>query len=283
MKHFSVISRLFLLGIIIPSVSMALEATSGTPISSSLQVSDKQCLDCHEVESQTHFYHGDCASCHVDAKTHATAGKSRRSLPGKPESTQCLACHETDKRRMHFSISEHNNAGVQCSDCHGIHQSKINKLNVSAVKGGKETALCATCHQDVLARFTMNSHHPVKEGGVTCTGCHNPHDSSQTMLGNKTDLCTSCHQAVQGPHAFDHPPAIEDCTICHDPHGSPIRRLLQTPQPMLCLQCHTPPSNRHGQSGQRDTTSRITGALLRECSSCHNAIHGSGSDQHLRF
>jgi DmsE family decaheme c-type cytochrome len=283
MNRLFVILMLIFWGTMLAPVTMALEATSGTPMSGSPEITGQQCLDCHEEETQTHIYHQDCASCHSGSEAHATADKPRRHLPGKTEVTQCLACHETDKRRMHFTLGEHYKADVQCSDCHGIHQPKIDKLNAVAVKGGKTTALCETCHQDVLAKFTMNSHHPVKEGGVTCTNCHNPHGSSQAMLGNATDQCTTCHQEKQGPHAFDHPPVVEDCMTCHDPHGSPMRRLLQTPQPMLCLQCHAPPSNRHGQRGERDTTSRITGAQLRECSSCHNAIHGSGSDQHLRF
>lgn len=282
-KRLLIILVITLWGCAIPSVATALEAASGTPMDSARQLSGHQCVDCHEAESQIHVYHDDCADCHGNAETHATAEKPRKLLPEQPGTEQCLTCHESDKRRMHFTLGEHNNAGVQCSDCHGIHKPKINKLSAAALKGGETTALCAICHQDVIAKFRMNSHHPVTEGGVTCTGCHDPHGSSQAMTGNKTDRCTTCHQAVQGPHVFDHPPAVEDCTICHDPHGSPVRRLLQPAQPMLCLQCHAPPSNRHGQTGARDTTSRISGALLRECSSCHNAIHGSGSDQHLRF
>lgn len=283
MNHLFITLGILLWGLMFPSLSTALEPSSNSPIASSSSVSEKPCLDCHEEETQTHSYHADCESCHTNSGAHSSAEKPRRLLPDNPESKQCLSCHETDRRRMHFTLAEHNKAGVQCSDCHGIHQPKIKNLNAAALKGGETTALCATCHQDVIARFSMNSHHPVKEGGVNCTGCHDPHASSQAMMGNKTDRCTSCHQAVQGPHVFDHPPAVEDCTICHDPHGSPIRRLLQASQPMQCLQCHTPPSNRHGQTGDRDTTSRISGALLRDCAGCHNAIHGSGSDQHLRY
>jgi DmsE family decaheme c-type cytochrome len=252
------------------------------------RVTGSQCVECHEAEAKTHAYHGDCASCHSGAQTHAQAPKPKSVKIGKPDSDQCLICHETDKRRMHFSIAEHNKAGIKCSDCHGMHTPKIKKLNAAAEKGGKDTALCATCHQDVLVRFSMTSHHPVKEGGISCTGCHDPHAASQTTLGGKTEQCTKCHQAVRGPHTFEHPPVVEDCTTCHDPHGSPNRRLLQVAQPMQCLQCHAPPGNRHGQpagtaNAAASTTSRISGAVLRNCANCHSAIHGSASDQHLRF
>ena len=108
------------------------------------------------------------------------------------------------------------------------------------------------------------------------------HDGKQTSLGGKTEQCTKCHQAVRGPHVFEHPPVVEDCSNCHNPHGSPNRRLLEIAQPMQCLQCHALPGNRHGQTGARNNTQTISGAVLRNCTSCHGAIHGSSVDQHLR-
>ncbi|MCK9285283.1 MAG: cytochrome c3 family protein [Rhodocyclaceae bacterium] len=246
-------------------------------------VSGSQCVECHQTESVSHAYHDNCASCHDDVEKHSKAAKPKTVKVGKPEAAQCLSCHESDKRRMHFAISEHNKAGVQCRDCHGNHTPKIKTLSAGMQKGGKTTALCATCHQDVLAKFSMTSHHPVKEGGATCTGCHDPHASKQATLGAKTAQCTQCHQAVRGPHAFEHPPAAEDCTNCHDPHGAPNKKLLTVAQPMQCLQCHSLPGNRHGQGGATNNTQRITGAVLRDCASCHGAIHGSSADQHLRF
>lgn len=249
---------------------------------SAARIGGSQCVECHESESKTHVYHDDCGSCHANAENHAKAEKPKSVKIGRPEATQCLTCHETDKRRMHFSIAEHNKAGVQCSDCHGTHSPKVKTLNAAMEKAGKNTALCATCHQDVLARFSMTSHHPVKEGGITCTGCHDPHAAAQATLGAKTELCTKCHQAMRGPHVFEHPPAAEDCTTCHDPHGAPNRRLLQVAQPMQCLQCHSIAGNRHGQAGATNNTQRISGAVLRDCMSCHGAVHGSSTDQHLR-
>lgn len=247
-----------------------------------VQVGASQCAECHQSESKTHAHHGDCASCHTGSAAHAKAEKPKGIKVGKPDAQQCLTCHSTDKRRMHFALAEHNKAGLQCSDCHGMHSPKVKLLNAAQQKGGKDAALCANCHQDVLARFSMTSHHPVKEGGVSCTGCHDPHGASQTLLGGKTEQCTKCHQSVRGPHVFEHPPAAEDCKNCHDPHGSPNRRLLQTAQPVQCLQCHSVPGNRHGQTGATNNTQNISGAVLRNCVSCHRAVHGSSVDQHLR-
>jgi len=252
-----------------------------------------QCVECHKAEAtKSHAFHGECSSCHTNAGDHAKAHEAREKAKGtkppavvatKPDSKECLSCHEADKKRMHFAIAEHNKAGVQCRDCHGNHTPKVKTLNAGMEKGGKTTALCATCHQDVLAKFSMASHHPVKEGGATCTGCHDPHASKQATLGATTAQCTSCHQAVRGPHVFEHAPVVEGCTNCHDPHGAPNKRLLSVAQPMQCLQCHSIAGNRHGQGGAASNVSRLSGAVLRDCVSCHSAVHGSSTDQHLRF
>jgi DmsE family decaheme c-type cytochrome len=135
----------------------------------------------------------------------------------------------------------------------------------------------------VLARFNMRSHHPVKEGALSCTDCHDQHGGKQISLASKTAECTQCHQAVRGPHMFEHAPAAEDCTTCHNPHGSPNRKMLTLAEPMLCLQCHSVAGTRHGQTGGNTNGQVISATALRNCSSCHNAPHGSGIDQHLRF
>jgi DmsE family decaheme c-type cytochrome len=251
-------------------------------------VTGSQCVECHEAESRTHVYHGDCGSCHAGAEAHAKAEKPKTVKIDATETKQCLSCHVKDSRRMNFKFSEHDRAGVQCSDCHGIHSPKIKKLNVAMEKGGKEVALCATCHQDVMARLNMPSHHPVREGGLSCNSCHDPHTGERVMLASKTDQCTTCHQRVRGPHVFEHEPVAEDCSNCHDPHGSPNRNLLTVAQPMLCLQCHSVAGNRHGQpvglaNAAPSNTSRISGAQLRNCASCHYQVHGSSQDEHLRY
>ena len=247
------------------------------------------CRLCHSASSvKVHANHSDCQSCHRDAAVHVTDPMKAKPSTAIASET-CLSCHASgkghakDSRRMNFAFSEHNKAGVQCSDCHGIHNPKVGvQPNVADLKMNDDARLCATCHQDVLARFNMPSHHPVREGAVSCSSCHQPHDSQQAALGGNNERCTTCHQAVRGPHVFEHPPAAEDCTNCHDAHGSPNRRLLTVAQPMLCLQCHAVASNRHGQEGAANNTQAITGAVLRDCGRCHGAVHGSSIDQHLR-
>lgn len=277
------------------TLAVVLSALLCGPAIAAQPIDSEQCVSCHEAETQTHAktygYHGDCASCHVKATDHAEAEEARERGEADikaieatlPKTEQCMSCHVSDAKHMNFAFSEHNKAGVQCSDCHGNHTPKVKTLNASLSKAGAEVALCASCHQGVLASFNQRSHHPVTEGAMTCSSCHDTHGSPVTSLVAKTQQCTQCHQNVRGPHAFEHPPAAEDCASCHSPHGSPNRKLLTLSEPMLCLQCHSVPGNRHGQTGANNNGQRISPTALRNCSSCHNAPHGSGIDQHLRF
>lgn len=238
------------------------------------------CKTCH-VAYQGHKvdgYHSDCAACHtVTNPKHLTEGGKKNVK--FPASDDCMACHKNnDHKRMNWSFSEHKKAQVECSDCHGTHSPKKPKqFNLALWKTDKQSAVCMDCHQDVAARFNMPSHHPLKEGALSCVSCHTPHSSHQTSLVSKNDQCFKCHQAIRGPKVFEHAPVVEDCTTCHNPHGTPNRRLLNLSQPMQCLQCHSMALVTHPQ-----TAGKISGVALRNCTSCHGAIHGSHIDPKLK-
>lgn len=248
------------------------------------KVGASTCRQCHPAVIKTpekiYAYHSDCESCHGGGSIHASS--PARGNIAFPQPDECLTCHSKDSRKMNWNFSEHNRAGVNCRDCHEVHVSKTAKASGAGInKMDKKSASCVKCHPDVMARFNMPSHHPVKEGGLSCTSCHDPHGGKEATLLSKNDQCLKCHQAIRGPKVFEHAPVVEDCTICHNPHGSPNRRLLETAQPVLCLQCHSLADNRHAQGGTANA--RISGAVLRGCTNCHGSIHGSHYDFHLRY
>jgi DmsE family decaheme c-type cytochrome len=138
--------------------------------------------------------------------------------------------------------------------------------------------LCYGCHATVRSAFWLNEHHPVNEGGVDCTDCHNPHrSSSRSILGGfKQAACLKCHGEYRGPWFFEHEAVtVEGCITCHAPHGSVNRHLL-TYQRVgdLCMSCHPEQPFFHDavdSSGQRTTE-------FNDCTRCHTEIHGSNND-----
>jgi DmsE family decaheme c-type cytochrome len=152
----------------------------------------------------------------------------------------------------------------------------------------------------VAAEIRFPSHHPVAEGAMDCVTCHDPHADRRVSLGANEERCAGCHQDYMGPWLFEHPPVAEDCTTCHRPHGAVSDHLLDTPQPMLCLSCHTLADEFHHDPFASGILSNRTiteddpmnpgepvseleaRTYLRRCTDCHSAIHGSYTDEHLR-
>ena len=258
------------------------------------QISDLKCVDCHatvkDLPTKPAHYHGNCESCHTGGDEHRKAllkGSSGKGTIAFPQVKECLSCHKDEKKLMNWKFSAHSKAEGKCTDCHSFHTSPAaSKPRMTAEKIDKNSASCAKCHQDVSSRFNMSSHHPVKEGALSCSSCHDPHGSTHTTLKTKNEQCLSCHQALRGPMTFEHAPVAEDCMSCHNPHGSPNRRLLAVSQPMACLQCHSIAQGKHGYGPTEPAavgTRTITGAVLRNCTNCHSAIHGSHQDPLLRY
>jgi predicted CXXCH cytochrome family protein len=73
-----------------------------------------------------------------------------------------------------------------------------------------------------------------------------------------------------------HQPVQEDCSICHNPHGTMNDNLLKVRAPWLCQQCHEPTSHR-GNVGNLAGTSTGANTLARGCLNCHTQIHGTNN------
>ncbi len=207
--------------------------------------SGMSCVDCHEeavqgMAKQVHmriepFEVGGrvvgCEGCHGDGAQHMEAGGDASLIktfePGAGEAA-CLECHQT-RGLPEWHASTHATEEVSCASCHSIHTAKTPQ------------SACINCHSDVVTQFQLPFHHPVKEDMMSCTSCHDPHAATEKQLithERTTDLCYSCHQDKQGPFIFEHDPVQEDCMICHNPHGTVSRGLLNMGEPALCLQCH---------------------------------------------
>jgi DmsE family decaheme c-type cytochrome len=246
------------------------------------EVGARLCEDCHD-SFEGHFVasntHPDCESCHGPAQLHSHT--ARASDIRFPSSEDCASCHQIGRKTLlGWTTSPHARSGVICSDCHNTHNRELMNLRQSDKLGGTllrhagaTTRMCASCHSEVTAQFNLPSHHPLREGMVECSDCHRAHESRRAALGAKTQTCVSCHQETAGPWIYSHPPVDEDCGYCHAPHGASADFLLEASQPAACISCHSLPIAGAVHQPYAFTTS---------CTDCHNAIHGSFADPHLR-
>jgi predicted CXXCH cytochrome family protein len=241
-------------------------------------------------------------------------------LPNVPDapyigSDQCDMCH--DDIYKDFATADHarlmaqgpNALDAGCESCHGpcsVHaesggdvmppysftagrgqQSSYGaRLTVEPPRSQEE--VCYPCHADVRAQFELPDHHPVPEGRMACTDCHDPHKGSiynggGTSLLSENEMCLRCHPAQQGPYVFEHEALREGCTTCHNPHGSINAQLLKDRDSNLCLQCHFEQfSGGEILIGGSDHTDRLQEGTCWSAG-CHQAVHGSRVNPSLRF
>jgi DmsE family decaheme c-type cytochrome len=139
--------------------------------------------------------------------------------------------------------------------------------------------VCFACHKVQRAEVNRPSRHPIREGLVSCSDCHNPHGSvgrAMVLRDSVNDTCYACHMEKRGPFVRTHQPVQEDCANCHNPHGTTAPNLLKQRSPFLCQQCHEPTSHR-GNVASLTGSSTGANTLARGCLNCHTNIHGTNN------
>lgn len=237
-----------------------------------------------------------CTSCHGESDKHVTnPGGGQKRPPtdvvfssrfnskssATDQSGACLSCHKGDSRRTHWDGSIHQSRDVSCSSCHTVHAAKDRALSKTT-----QFEVCFTCHKEQRAQFNRPSRHPILEGKVSCSDCHNPHGTIGPKLMKRdsvVDTCFQCHMEKRGPFVRPHEPVTEDCGTCHSPHGTTVENMLKARPPFLCNECHSPHGaampQLTGQTPQPATAGKsgINYTQGRGCVNCHNEIHGSNN------
>jgi DmsE family decaheme c-type cytochrome len=209
-----------------------------------------------------------------------------KAKPAEVNAT-CLTCHEKGHQRT-FAGSVHDRRDVACTSCHSVHSFKSVRAQL---KTEKDAETCFTCHQQIRAKGLRTSHHPVREGKMSCGDCHDPHDGTRPKMLKTdwvTDTCLTCHTEKRGPFLWEHAPVRENCALCHDPHGSNHDKMLVAKQPFLCQRCHL--NTRHPGTlydGANTATGSVTGgtgvptvsnrAVEHACKNCHQNVHGGNA------
>ena len=231
-----------------------------------------------------------CTSCHGESLDHRNNpdGTDVRPVPDvvfktpslhdtvEERNAPCIGCHQGGDQ-MFWAASKHETRDVACVDCHDMHTDSDpvrDKLT--------QPTVCFDCHKDKRSQINKPYRHPVREGMMACSNCHNPHGSAGPRMmvrDSVVDTCYQCHMEKRGPFIWNHQPVTEDCTICHNPHGTTVPAMLKVRPPFLCQQCH--------EQGHR-TTVPVVGpdggfqgfagpdiTMGRSCLNCHTNIHGS--------
>ncbi len=260
----------------------------------------------HAVKGDAHtpFAGHECEACHGPSETHVSdhpmPGQKRiapavvfqgpNASPVAARNRVCLGCHENGLR-MNWEGGQHQRNNLACVSCHTIHAAKDPVL----VKQTQPDR-CFSCHAQQRAESFEYSHHPIREGKVVCSDCHNPHGSAgphQLKEFTVNETCYNCHADKRGPMLWEHQPVREDCTSCHAPHGSNEARLMKERMNFMCSSCHSAVANNsggafggaHSLPGNLQGTATFSSALAnnRMCLNCHSQVHGSNSPNGTYF
>ncbi|MBU0663027.1 MAG: DmsE family decaheme c-type cytochrome [Proteobacteria bacterium] len=209
----------------------------------------------------------------MKTKCDANALINLKLLPAPAQSLICLKCHTANATfNLHnWSASTHSINDVSCFNCHHVHGSP--DLKVKPIKTGR---MCFECHKATQVEFVLPSHHPLNEGRIFCTDCHDAHGGSANKLLRKETIketCTQCHPEKRGPFSYEHADVMEDCLTCHSPHGTVNNNLLVAREPFLCLQCHE--GHRITSRTGGNTSAESRRAFYSRCTDCHSRIHGT--------
>jgi DmsE family decaheme c-type cytochrome len=286
---------LFIPILIIPVVVISLRDAGG----SNVYIGSETCKACHSDRYKSYLKSNHakkvipgspanknaCETCHGPGAAHAQKGGGKgtgmfafsRNADSNERSSRCLSCHQDSRAVSFWNMSRHKVNGVSCDNCHTIHSGA--KTNLKA----QSPMLCNTCHKDIRAQQNKQSHHPLKEGLMKCTQCHDQHGGfgpKMIKADNVNELCYKCHAEKRGPFMCEHPPVEENCLTCHTPHGSNHSKLLTSRPPLLCQSCHD--ATQHPgtiytkfETFQGSAASGKNRMFARACLNCHTNIHGS--------
>lgn len=167
----------------------------------------------------------DCAACHPafqeawENSAHGNATKDpafKQAWEKQGKDPECLACHVTGFDDETYTWEAE---GITCQACH----SPIpDNHPMEPMATDRSADLCGDCHSDTYFEWQVSAHH---EGGIDCSGCHNPHATSLKAEG-PSNLCASCHRSRASNFTHSaHSQQGLTCANCHlgEQKQNPVR------------------------------------------------------------
>lgn len=195
------------------------------------------CNMCHEKEATEYtgsVHHireqFSCVECHADIHYITSWGGSKIQIIKK-----CTSCHEEAAyvaSGHERAVMQGNNDSAVCSDCHGLHDTKVwHTAGRDYPVEAREfyTRACNKCHADqelmrknnlttiAVETYEHSIHGKIQKLGYAaagCADCHTSHNilpkedpNSTINEGNLVEVCSRCHQGINAnfikfiPHA----------------------------------------------------------------------------------
>jgi predicted CXXCH cytochrome family protein len=261
------------------------------------------CFQCHNQEQFSEPYgHGPAAlgACTVCHDPHAAA---QPTLLRQKAQKICLGCHADFAEGLQKAAFVHSAVTERdCTACHRPHSSARPALLKEEMR-----ELCFGCHQEIRekTRRGKSRHEPLFTEG-SCGNCHLIHYSAHPNLlfKDETAQCLDCHgerkagrpeakrdirKEIEGKEYLHGPLRDQQCTPCHDPHGSFHAQLLKDAYPgsfyapyepgayEFCFGCHDKNllQEQSAATGFRNGTHNLHAAHVvkdvkgRTCMACH--------------
>ena len=279
---------------------------------------EKLCFICHDSKLAGEKYvhgpvaEGGCSVCH---SPHESDFPKLLMAEGNDV---CFFCHADKQDAFQEKKHMHSPVKAGCVKCHDPHSGPFE--NSLAADGRRE--LCLACHEDKQKYVDeVKVKHAGLEGEKLCLACHDPHvaDYANQLTMQPAELCLSCHDrqytsgdkvvvadmktTLEQNKIYHGPIKQNDCSGCHDPHGSDNFRILLEEFPpvfyapydannyKLCFMCH------ENTIAEEELTTTLTGfrngdqnlhfvhvnlkVKGRTCRACHDA-HATNNPKHVR-
>lgn len=163
----------------------------------------------------------------------------------------CRPCHRLDAKRSDVQPKD-----ITKQICYPCHSHKFEGLEILHRPAARQWR-CLICHQYKAVETDLSPDNPIKfmvnqEEGVA-------------------PICFKCHKKMQkkiGTLEYVHGPiGMGACNLCHNPHGSHFKHLLQDKISKLCINCH---------EFQENLEEPVVHQAIRTkgCTACHDP-HGS--------
>ena len=229
-----------------------------------------------------------CFQCHTD-KVEAFRGKK---FFHKPVKEKCINCHSPHSGDYQYNLSR-DGSGDLCFECHKDKKAWISRVKVK--HGGLDTERkCLMCHDPHVSDYVKQL---VREPVESCMMCHD-----RTLNSPKGKIANMREYLLENK-TFHGPIKQNDCSGCHNAHGSDNFRILRKyiapvfyapfdPKNYdLCFNCHeetlvldrkttTLTGFRNGEQNLHfvHVNKKLKG---RTCRTCHDA-HATNNPRHIR-